>query len=85
MFKVGDLVCSIRPVGDNRVVGARGIIVQIPHKDSILVSFDPLQVGGWEHKGKPGHWWCGSNEIRFHRPLTPFETDLQDYLQEELR
>ena len=89
MFKKGDRVHSIKPVGEKRITGAIGIVVMHgydhPYAHDILVRFSQYSdIGGWLFEGQPHHWWCNESELALITK-SPMEQDLWEYLREELR
>ena len=82
MFKKGDRVHSIKPVGEKRITGAIGIVVMQPQPPTLLVRFE-TNIGGWAYQGILNHWWCNESELA--APPTIFQIDLRAYLEEELK
>ena len=84
MFKKGDRVHSIKPVGYSRKIGATGIVVMHGHDNlAYLVRFE-TDIAGWSFDGQPHHWWCNESELA-SIAKSPMEQDLWEYLREELR
>ena len=69
MFKKGDRVHSIKPVGEKRITGAIGIVVMQPQPPTLLVRFE-TNIGGWAYQGILNHWWCYPKELaKNHSPM----------------
>jgi len=70
VFKVGDRVEGINPVGSNKVLGAKGTICKLNGGISYLVEFED-NIHGWGENDR--YWNCKASELKLLEPASKSE------------